>query len=521
MRKSWAAIASILIAGCVSPAMAAAAPADTDATVARALQTFGVPGLSLAIVQDGKIVLAKGYGVRQVGKPQPVDAHSAFPIGSETKAFTSAALAILVDRKKLKWSDLVKDKLPGFQMYDPYVTDHMTVRDLLTHRSGLSLGEGDLMLFPDTNRSRADIVHALRYLKPATGFREFYAYDNVLYIVAGALVEAVSGQSWEDFVTQNILQPVGMRDAHINYDKTAANEVALHARTDGAFLGAGHQAVLGRSTAQPLAPAGGINASAEDLARWMNVQLARGKLPDGKALFSLEQANAMWEPVVVVPPEGPRHVPQLKPDMQDYALGWYVEQYHGHRIVRHTGAVGGALASLYLIPEKNLGIAVTINSEDGMAMVAVLFHLIDAYLGVPPTDWITVLNESQIQTAQKTAAAMAAMPKAEAARGGKPSLALGAYAGKYQDPWYGGMTIRDKGQGKLWITFDRTPGMEGALEPVSGDKFRTRWTDKSIEDATVDFAVKNGRIAGATMAVISPIADFSSDYQDLHFTRAN
>ena len=144
----------------------AAAPADTDAYVARALQTFGMPGLSLAIVQDGKIVLAKGYGLREVGKPQPVDGHSAFPIGSETKAFTSAALAILVDRKKLKWSDLVKDKLPGFQMYDPYVTDHMTVRDLLTHRSGLSLGEGDLMLFPDTNRSRADIVHALRYLKP-------------------------------------------------------------------------------------------------------------------------------------------------------------------------------------------------------------------------------------------------------------------------------------------------------------------------------------------------------------------
>ncbi len=521
MKKSWAALASVLIAGCiVSPALAAA-PADTDAYVARALQTFGVPGLSLAIVQDGKVVLAKGYGLREVGKPQPVDGHSAFPIGSETKAFTSAALAILVDRKKLKWSDLVKDKLPGFQMYDPYVTDHMTVRDLLTHRSGLSLGEGDLMLFPDTNRSRADIVHALRYLKPSTGFREFYAYDNVLYIVAGALVEAVSGQSWEDFVTQNILQPVGMRDTHTNYDRKAANEVALHARTDGAFLGAGHQAVLGRSTAQTLAPAGGINASAADLALWMNVQLARGKLPDGKQLFSLEQANAMWEPVVVVPPEGPRHVQQLKPDMQNYALGWYVEMYRGHKIVRHTGAVGGALASLYLIPEKHLGIAVTINSEDGMGMVAVLFHLIDAYLGVPPTDWIAVLNETQTQAARKTAAAMAAMPKTEAAKGGPPSLALSSYAGKYQDPWYGSMTVRDAGQGKLRISFDRTPGMEGALEPVAGDRFRTRWTDKSIEDAYVDFAVKDAKIAGATMAVISPVADFSSDYQDLHFTRAN
>jgi hypothetical protein len=253
----------------------------------------------------------------------------------------------------------------------------------------------------------------------------------------------------------------------------------------------------------------------------MNVQLARGKLPDGRQLFSLEQANAMWEPVVVVPTEGPRRIPQLKPDMQDYALGWYVEQYHGHKIVRHTGAVGGALASLYLIPEKHLGIAVTINSEDGMGMVAVLFHLIDAYLGVPPTDWIAVLNESQIQAARKTAAAMAAMPKTEAAKGGEPSLALAAYAGKYQDPWYGSMTVRDQGQGKLRISFDRTPGMEGALEPVAGDRFRTRWTDKSIEDAYVDFTVTDRKIAGATMAVISPVADFSSDYQDLHFTRVD
>src|ERR1700761_8061383 len=213
----------------------AAPPADTDAYVARAMQDFGVPGLSLAIVENGKPVTARGYGVTDITTNKPLDAHSAIPIGSESKAFTSAALAILVDRKKLKWNDLVKDKLPGFQMYDPYMTAHMTVRDLLTHRSGLGLGEGDLMLFPNTNRSRADIVHALRYLKPATGFREFYAYDNVLYIVAGALVEAVSGQSWERFVTDNILNPVGMSDAHTSYDKAAANRVSLHGRNGEAL----------------------------------------------------------------------------------------------------------------------------------------------------------------------------------------------------------------------------------------------------------------------------------------------
>lgn len=510
----------LLSLGLFPAAALAAPPADTDAYVAHAMQTFGVPGLSLAIVENGKTVIAKGYGVTEVGTKKPVDAHSAFPIGSESKAFTSAALAILVDAKKLRWEDRVKDKLPGFQMYDPYATAHMTVRDLLTHRSGLGLGEGDLMLFPDTDRSRAEVVHALRYLKPATGFRESYAYDNILYIVAGALVEAVSGQSWEDFVTQNILKPAGMADAHTNYDRKAPNAVRLHARTDGAFLGAGHQAVLQRSTARTLAPAGGINASAADLAKWMRVQLARGKLADGKDLFSRAQADAMWQPIVVVPAEGPRRLPQLKPDLQTYALGWYVETYRGHKLIRHTGAVGGALAALYLIPDKNVGIAVTINSEDGMGLVAATFHIVDHYLGLPPTDWIAVLKEAQVKSEAKTAATMKALPKPQAAGGAKASLALSAYAGKYSDPWYGGMTIRDQGQGKLRIRFDRTPGMEGALEHLSGDRFRTRWTDKSIEDAYVNFAVKDGKIAGATMAVISPVADFSSDYQDLHFSPA-
>jgi hypothetical protein len=249
----------------------------------------------------------------------------------------------------------------------------------------------------------------------------------------------------------------------------------------------------------------------------MNVQLARGRLPGGRQLFSVPQADTMWEPVVVVPPEGPHRLPILKPDMQEYALGWFIEVYRGHRIVRHTGAVGGALAALYLIPEKNTGIAVTINSEDGMAMTAVLFHLIDHYLGLPPTDWIDVLNRAQSRTVANARATMASLPAAGAGDEAKPPLPLWAYAGQYRDPWYGGMTIRERGQGKLWIAFDRTPGMEGALEPVSGNKFRTRWTDKSIEDAYVTFALKDRKISGVSMAVISPVADFSADYQDLHF----
>jgi len=503
---------------------AAAPPPDTDAYVAEAMQTFGPPGLSLAIVEDGKIVKAKGYGVRRLGTKLAVDEHTAFPIGSESKAFTSAALAILVDEKKLKWSDLVKDKLPGFQMYDPYVTDHMTIRDLLTHRSGLSLGEGDLLMVPDTNRTRADFVHALRYLKPATGFREKFAYDNILYIVAGQLVQAVSGQTWEDFVREHIFKPAGMTDALTNYDVKAPNAVWLHARLNGPFRGTGDQSILAKGLEPHVsAPAGAINASAVDMAKWMNVQLARGKLPNGGRVFSQEQADEMWNPVVVVPPTEfklPASMSKMQPDLQTYALGWFVEEYRGHKIVQHSGAVLGALAMQFLIPEKNVGISVTINSEDSMARRAVAYHILDSYLGLPPTDWIGVLKKTRETMVAETVEALKKLPKPNMAGGAPATLPLAAYAGTYADPWYGDMTVHDRGNGRLWITFDRTPGMEGALEHVSGDKFRTVWTDKGIEDAYVDFALKGGKIAGVTMVAISPLADFSFDYQDLHFAPA-
>jgi CubicO group peptidase (beta-lactamase class C family) len=519
LTKGAFAVWAVLVASATGAV--AAPPPDIDAYVAQAMRTFGTPGLSLAVVEDGKIAFAKGYGLRTMGTSKVADEHTAFPIGSETKAFTSAALAILVDRKKLHWDDLVADKLPGFQMYDPYVTAHMTVRDLLTHRSGLSLGEGDLLFVPATNRSRSDFVHALRYLKPATGFRETFAYDNILYIVAGALVEAVSGQTWEDFVTQNILKPAGMMDAHVTYEPAAPNAVSLHARTNGPFRGVGDQMVLAKGLDQSAsAPAGAINASALDMARWMNVQLAHGQLPDGQRLFSEEQAAEMWKPVTVVPTEAfklPASMAAMQPDLQAYALGWFVEYYRGHRIIEHSGAVLGALAMLYLVPEENVGISVTINSEDSSARRAVLYHLLDHYLGVPPTDWIDTLQKARTDIVAKTETALKALPKEAAADGAKQSLPLAAYAGRYEDPWYGSMTITNRGNGKLRISFDRTPGMEGVLEPVSGDKFRTRWTDAGIEDSYVIFAVHAGKITAVAMKAISPLADFSFDYQDLHF----
>jgi CubicO group peptidase (beta-lactamase class C family) len=504
-----------------TPALSAAPPEDTDAYVARAMSAFGVPGLSLAIVANGRTVVARGYGVRSIVTNARVDEHTAFPIGSESKAFTTAALAILVDRGKLKWTDRVVDRLPGFQMYDPYVTEHMTVRDLLTHRSGLRLGQGDLLIIPNTNRSRADVVRALRYLKPATGFREQYAYDNVLYIAAGALVEAVSGQTWEDFVRQNIFVPLDMKDSLTNYDAAAPNGVALHARLDGPMRGLGTLVKLERGLESHVsAPAGGINLSAVDMAKWMAMLLDRGKLPGGKQLLSEEAVRTLWTPVVVTPAAAfPGPMALANPHLQAYALGWSVGDYRGHPVIQHTGAVLGALSALYLIPDKRIGIAVSINSEDTGARRAVLFHLLDQYLGLSQADWIGIIQTTLKQMIDRALEALRNLPP-DLVPNDHSSLPMADYAGIYRDPWYGTVTVTDRGRGRLWITFDRTPGMEGELEHVADDTFRTRFTDRGIEDAYMTFTIADGRVARAAMRPVSPLADFSFDYVDLDFSPA-
>lgn len=512
-----AALAALLLG---TPALAAP-PADLDATVAQSLKMFGPPGMTVAIVENGKIVLAKGYGVRSMDKPDRVNQHTAFPIGSETKAFTATAIAILVDEGKLKWTDHVVDKLPGFQMYDPYATANMTIIDLLTHRSGLGLGEGDLMIVPSTSRSRADIVHALRYLKPATGFREQFAYDNILYVVAGALIQSVSGETWEHFIEDHIFKPVGMNDATTAYDPHASNGVALHAREDGPVIGTGPQSILTHGfEGTASAPVGAINASADDMAKWMQVQLAHGKLSNGSRLYSEEQAKMLWKPQIIVSADSfgstaSAVMDAITPKFQDYALGWFVEDYHGHTIVEHTGAVLGAVAALYLIPETNTGVAVMINSEDGAARRAVAFDLVDYYLGLPKRDWNADLKKLVDDMVTNSEAALKAQPE-QVRPNDHSSLPTASYAGVYRDPWYGTATITSKGAG-LWMSFDQTPRMSGPLTHVADDTFKVVWGDKIIEPAYVKFDIAAGRVDKLEMHPVSPLADFSFDYPDLHF----
>jgi CubicO group peptidase (beta-lactamase class C family) len=487
-------------------------PADLDAYVAASMKAFEVPGMAVAIVKDGKILVAKGYGVRKLGDPTLVDEFTLFGIGSNTKAFTTAALATLIDEGKLSWDDPVYQRLPGFVMYDPYVSHEMTIRDLLTHRSGMGLGEGDLLFWPHSTYTREEIIYKLRFMKPASSFRSHYAYDNLLYMTAGQIIPAVTGTSWDDYIRQHIFAPLGMTHSNVsNAGIQPGDNVAYpHSKIEDK-LQVIHFEVLDNA-----GPAGAVNSCASDMAKWVQLQLNRGKFADRDGrLFSEQRSREMWTPQTILPTgDPPPPLAALKANFADYALGFGLRDYHGRKLVGHTGGVAGFVSRVMLVPEENLGVVVLTNAEEGGAFDSILFHVLDHYFHLPPTDWIAnfkTLKDTQEKDAAET------MKKAEGARAAssKPSLPLDKYAGVYNDAWYGPITIRTENSG-LVITFDHTPTMIGDLQHWQFDTFKAHWRDRTIEDAFLSFTLNpDGSIDSAKMAAVSPLADFSFDYQDL------
>ena len=493
-------------------------PARFDVRVEAVRKAAGVPGMAIAIVENGRVTLAQGYGVRRLGSPTKVDADTIFMTGSTGKAITTAALATLVDAGKLSWDAKVADRLPGFQMYDPWVTREMTVRDLLTHRSGLGLGEGDLMIAPRGTLSRAEIVHRLRFLKPATSFRSGYAYDNVLYVAAGQLIEAVSGQTYEDYVREHVFRPAGMTHATSDaaHRLATANRAQPHARLGGAVRGVGEQQVIDeRDELNPAStPAGLLALSANDLARWLQIQLAHGAIPGGDRLFSEAASAEMWKPHTIEPiAPAPPELASTKPTFQDYALGWEVRDYRGARIVWHAGGVFGYTTVVVMIPDKDVGFAITTNAEDASARMGLMYELLDHYLGAPSQDWPT--RYANYVQRRLTAAAQTVQQNAATPVGTGPAAPFATYAGVYEDTWYGKIVVGQDARG-LTVDFTNTPRMTGRLEHYQYDSFIARFDDKGIEPAYITFALDaDGKVARATLKPVSPTADFSFDYQDL------
>jgi CubicO group peptidase (beta-lactamase class C family) len=510
--------ASVLaLPGWAQTAPPAPVDAAVDAIVANFMRAFETPGIAVAIVRKGRPAWLKGYGVRAMGKAAPVDAHTRFGIASNSKAFTAAALAMLVEAGKLGWDDALTTHLPEFRMADPAVTAMFTVRDLLVHRSGLPLGAGDLMYFPRSSADAAQVIRALQYLKPVRGFRTGYDYDNILYIVAGVLIERLSGMSWRRFVQARLLTPLGMSDAVPSLELLNTDNVAArHARLGPPVRGVGPWKLI-QPDESPLVDAGaGINASVTDIARWLEAQLAQGALPDGKRLWSAASAAEMWTPQVITSSsDGPTELNPARPVMAGYALGWQVQDYRGRRLISHSGGLSGQVTQTAIIPSAGIGVAVFSNTEDSVSG-GIRNAILDQLLGVTPAyDWVASYVARNRLAQENAAAAMASGENARPPAGG-PSLPLDAYAGRYRDAWYGDIVVSAR-RGRLHIDFVPTPQFASVLEPWGTDAFRTRVKPGAGEAAVVSFEVKDGKVAGVRMKALSPLADFSYDFHHLDF----
>ncbi|WP_447762917.1 serine hydrolase [Sphingopyxis panaciterrae] len=506
-----------LLLGAAVPAWAEP-PKDLAEKVEALRQEIGAPGVSIAIVEQGKTTLSRGWGVRKLGERAPVDGQTIFQTGSTGKAMTAAALAILVDEGKIGWDDPVIEHMPWFRMYDPWVTREITIRDLLVHRSGLGLGQGDLMFVPRTHLTRKQTVERVAYLKPATSFRSSYAYDNILYAVAGQLIEEITGKTWEAFMRERVLRPGGMKNATSDSEDRfrIPNRSWPHARLSGPLRGLGDQQALNErdELGRNGAPAGGLALSADDMAAWLKIQLAHGALPDGKHLFSEAQAAEMWKPVTMMPITPlPDALKPAEPTMQSYALGWQVQDYRGHQIISHGGGVFGSITRVVMIPEKNVGFAIMMNSEESGMLLGLTYKLLDHYLDQPDYGWTTKWQDWYKERLEGGRQFLAEAQAAPAKVG--PSLDPARYAGRYRDPWYGDVVVAATPQG-LTIDFTSTPRMAGRLKHWQYDSFVTDFDDPAIEPGYVTFALDaDGKVAGVTMKAVSKIADFSWDYHDL------
>jgi len=491
--------------------------ATIDALAERTLRLFNVPGLALAIVQDGHTVFARGYGLRDRERNAPVDPQTVFGIGSITKSFTAAALALLVDQGAIKWDDRVIDHLPELQLSDPYVTRELTIRDLLSHRSGLGEGAGDLMLFSRSQFTREDAVHNLRFLPMSTSLRSHFAYNNMMFVVAGLLIERVSGERWERFVQERLLDPIGMSGCHADPVAALAHPV------QNADIAVGYHEIgttLMKLPSDPLkaaAPAGGILCNADGMARWMRLQLGGGSI-DGRQILSRAQRDAMWTPQTILPP-GPTAA-LSRQHFRSYGLGWFLEDFKGDERVWHSGTVAGMVTLISLLPERGTGFVVLTNQEDSNATNGLVAALTETVQG-GTFDWLGEYKRREQATGAARDRHAVDLPGSTARPFlHPPATELAEYSGNYRDSWRGlfAISLQD---GHLRLRVSRADDLAGSMEALPHDLFVVHWDDRAFngsDDAYIQFhRDPNGQIVSATMRLIG--SDFSFDVQDLDLLR--
>jgi CubicO group peptidase (beta-lactamase class C family) len=480
--------------------------AGFDAYAEKALQDWNVPGVAVAVVKDGKVIHARGYGVRHKSKPDRVTERTVFCIGSLTKAFTAASVGILVDEKKAAWDDPVLKHMPSFQLADAYATREMTLRDLLCHRSGLPEYAGDLLSF-FTSASRQDVLRVLRYLKPETSFRGRYAYQNNIFVVAGEAVAAISGKSWDDFVRERIFAPLGMKSS-----TTSARQF-----TDAHELATPHSLIAG--SPEPIewgvydgvAPAASINSTAADMAAWIRMWLSQGR-----PLLDARSAHEALSPQTPLPLPVPRLGAQpAVPKFAAYGLGWSIAEYQGRVLRTHGGEMPGMFSRITISPEDNFGVVVLSNSELYITS-ALVNRAVDALIGRAPEDWSAIYlkrRRAYVEEGVKEQAAFAAAR----ARDSKPSLPLASYAGRYKSDYMGDVEISAEGD-KLVINL-KPAKLTGDAEHWHYDTFRIIWRDPTWPKTWLTFRLdERGAIEDLRMKRAEQF-DPSFDFQNYVWVR--
>jgi CubicO group peptidase (beta-lactamase class C family) len=486
-----------------------------DSLVAATQAKMPLAGIAVAVVKDGKVIHAKGYGVTSIKTGEKVNEHTLFAIASNSKAFTTMALAMLVDEGKLNWHNKVVDHIPEFKMYDPYVTANFNIQDLLTHRSGLGLGAGDLMFFPDgSDFTVTDVLKSFQYQKPVSAFRTKYDYDNLLYVVAGEVVARISGMSWADFVEKRIMKPLGMNRSAGVYQtlKDKKNTALPHS----AFGGQLKQFDPYTKNDPSLGAAGGIYASVHDLSQWMLMHLNDGRYGDGlkSQLVSRENHREMLRPHTFIGFNS-KPDPGSRVHFNAYGLGWGIRDLNGHIVFSHTGGLPGMLSRTALVPEINLGVVVLTNTDPGgFSYQTISQSIIDSYLGIR-IDRIaqaaTQLSDMELEGDSVTTAVWNIVKNAKA-----DHLKLESFTGTYKDNWFGSITITLR-DGKLWFTSLRSPKLHGQMFYYKGNTFAIRWDYQDMNcDAFATFSLdEEGVPESIRMKGISPNIDFSFDFHDL------
>lgn len=473
------------------------------------MTTWKGPGMAIAIVKDDKKVFAKGYGVRKLGESDPVNENTVFAIASNSKAFTTAALAIMVDEKKLNWDDKVSKYLPDFQMYDPWVTSELTVRDLVTHRVGLDTFSGDLLWY-ETTYTPDEILKRVKYLPSVSSFRTRYGYQNLMFIAAGKVVEKVAGKSWCDFITERILKPLEMNRTVCSINALPDNAAWPHNESGETLR------VLHRGNVDGAYSAAALNSSVADLSKWVRTQLGKGKF-EGKQIFTESQSWAMHQPYLSQQISETASKNNPTRHFTGVGMGWFVYDYQGHKIINHSGGLDGMLSYTVLIPEENVGFVVLTNSE-APAFRIMMNKIVDVFTNAPKTDWSARSVEA---AARSKAAAEEEIRKVDATRvaNTRTSLALNDYVGTYSDRMYGDITVAEE-NGKLVMRFLPSPNFVADLEHWHYDTFVIKWRPSvayNFPRGFVTFTIdKNGKTED--LKIDQPNNDFW--FYELHPKRA-